>query len=122
MTVKRGGGGGGGVHSLNKEVHEILFERRLLTFVTAMAGVGVVVWLAALATDYWIVVVADQLDGDKTGVGGVGDNGGHKEGRQFLWSYSGLWKFCAVYRVSLLVHIIPTGLLVIFHIPWQYGT
>ncbi len=76
--------------SVSAEVHEILFERRLLTLVTALAGLGVVGWLVAVATDYWIIVVAAEEGGKEMRDGTTA----------FLWSYSGLWKCCAIYKAG----------------------
>ena len=81
-------------HSVNKEVSEVLYEKRLLTFITGLTGVGVLVWLVALATDYWIVVVANEEGGIEVA---SPSNGTAK--RAFLWSHSGLWKCCAMYKV-----------------------
>ena len=36
----------------------LLFERRVLTFFTCLLILGVACWLAAVSTDYWVVVVA----------------------------------------------------------------
>ncbi len=37
----------------------VLFEKRVLAFVTFMLLVGFGAWLAAVATDYWVVVIGD---------------------------------------------------------------
>jgi len=62
----------------------LLFERRVLTFVTCLLGVGLVSWLAAVSTDYWVVVVA-------------GYNGTVLEDKIYLWSHSGLWRKCHIF-------------------------
>jgi hypothetical protein len=36
---------------------DLLFEQRVLFFVTCLAMAGVVFWLTAVATDYWVIVV-----------------------------------------------------------------
>ena len=62
----------------------LLFERRVLTFVTALLGLGLVSWLTAISTDYWVVVVA-------------GYNGTIVGNKTFLWSHSGLWRQCDIF-------------------------
>ncbi len=85
--------------SVHREVSDILYERRLLTFVTGLAGLGVLAWLVALSTDYWIIVVpdADRLL-EEQGVSLLNVTG---DGKLLLWSHSGLWKCCVVYKVRL---------------------
>lgn len=36
----------------------LLFERRVLAFVSSSLFLGLASWLTAVATDYWVVVVA----------------------------------------------------------------
>jgi len=72
----------------------LLFERRVLTFVTALLGLGLVSWLTAISTDYWVVVVA-------------GYNGTVVGNKTFLWSHSGLWRQCDIF--SFLTKNEPTG-------------
>ncbi len=82
--------------TINHEISEVLFERRLLTSITGLAGLGAIAWLVAISTDYWIVVVPSQhimreegaVDADVI------------DGRRFLWSHSGLWKCCNVFLSS----------------------
>ena len=62
----------------------LLFERRVLTFVTALLGLGLVSWLTAISTDYWVVLVA-------------GYNGTVVGNKTFLWSHSGLWRQCDIF-------------------------
>ena len=45
---------------------------------------GLVFWLAAVSTDYWVVVVA-------------GYNGTVLEDKIYLWSHSGLWRKCHIF-------------------------
>lgn len=77
----------------DSEVKNLVYERRVLILVTAITALGVVAWLMALSTDYWVVVVADnpQLTSDSSP-------------DMFLWSYSGLWKKCIV-SASREVHL-----------------
>ena len=60
------------------QAEAVLFERRVLTFVTFGAFVGVIVLFAAISTDYWVILVG-------------GTNGMFIENTNttFLWSYSG---------------------------------
>jgi hypothetical protein len=37
---------------------DLLFEKRVLFFMTWTAIGGVIFWLASVATDYWVIVVA----------------------------------------------------------------
>ena len=62
----------------------LLFERRVLTFVTCLLGLGLVSWLLAVSTDYWVVAVA-------------GYNGTVLEDKLYLWSHSGLWRRCEIF-------------------------
>ncbi len=61
-------------------VQQVLYERRVLVFVTGLAFFGTAVWIAALATDYWIVVVPKAVNATL----GV-------DKPSFLWSHSGIW-------------------------------
>ncbi len=56
----------------------LLFEQRVLAFVTAIVLIGALVLIGAIATDYWIIVVG-------------GTSGIVLEDKRliFLWSYSG---------------------------------
>ena len=54
----------------------LLFEKRVLTFVTGLLFTGLASWLAAVSTDYWVIVVA-------------GYNGTVVEDKLYLWSHSG---------------------------------
>ena len=70
------------------EVTQLLYERRVLTFVTAVTALGVVAWLAALSTDYWIIIVPEEPEAA---------NIVFNDTTVFLWSYSGLWQKCFVF-------------------------
>ena len=58
-------------------MQQVLYERRVLMFVCAINIVGVVIWLVAVTTDYWIVVFPKTITSDGP-----------------LWSHSGLWRKC----------------------------
>ncbi|KAJ8872006.1 hypothetical protein PR048_028346 [Dryococelus australis] len=62
---------------------EVVFERRVLFACTCMVGLSVVLWIAAISTNYWFVV-----DG---GAKGIYVNATR---RFFLYSHSGLWRIC----------------------------
>merc|ERR1719412_3566919 len=64
----------------------LLFEKRVLTFFTCLLFVGLTSWLAAISTDYWIIVVG-------------GFNGTVIGDKLYLWSHSGLWRRCDIYAV-----------------------
>ena len=68
-------------------VQQVLYERRVLMFVSAINIVGVVVWLAAVATDYWIVVFPKNITSNGEGT------------MTYLWSHSGLWRKCQYFGV-----------------------
>lgn len=63
----------------------ILFEKKVLTFVTGLLCFSIVLWLASVATDYWVIVVANGTDGFAVG------------SKLYLWSYSGLWRKCDIF-------------------------
>ncbi len=67
---------------ISVEIAEVLFERRILSAVSVLCGVGVLTFLIALATDFWFVVVVVNEE-DKS---------------DLLWSHAGLWRVCHVYR------------------------
>ncbi len=73
------------------QVHQVLFERRILMLMTGLTWLGVVIWLVSVATDYWLVVVAAEPGIPATWAG---------RNHYFLWSHSGLWKRCVIYRVD----------------------
>ena len=68
-------------------VQQVLYERRVLMFVSAINIVGVVVWLAAVATDYWIVVFPTNITSNGEGT------------ISHLWSHSGLWRKCEYFGI-----------------------
>lgn len=37
---------------------DLLFEKRVLFFMTWLAIAGVIFWLSSVGTDYWVIVVA----------------------------------------------------------------
>ena len=63
----------------------LLFEKRVLTYVTFLLFLGLAIWMAAVFTDYWIVVVGHQ-------------EGPEVENKTFLWSHSGMWRRCDLYK------------------------
>jgi uncharacterized membrane protein len=67
-------------------IPDLLFERRVLTFVTAIVFCGLFVWLAAVSTNYWVIVV-----------GGLHGLELPDKGLVFLWSHSGLWQRCDIF-------------------------
>ena len=75
--------------SKSDSVQKILYERRVLMFVTAINIVGVIVWLTAVATDYWIVVFPKSI--------ALSTNGTNTH----LWSHHGLWRECVYYGTPL---------------------
>ena len=87
----------------------VLYENRLLKWVTAFSAVFVVVWLGALFTNYWILVMAK----DPSGIGVRNPPAGWEvpEGEKFLWSNSGLWRKCTNFgKVNKNCSIIGYGL------------
>ena len=73
-----------------------LFEHVTLISMTVMAGLGAVMWVAAVATDYWVILVSSSVQQ-------IFDNSnGLPRADIFLWSYSGLWQRCDIfYKYSL---------------------
>jgi len=55
----------------------VLFERRVLSLVTFLAGVGLVIWIVAISTPYWIIHVYPAELSE-------------------VWSYHGLYKRCTL--------------------------
>lgn len=72
--------------SKTDSVQQVLYERRVLTFVTAFSILGAAVWMAAVATDYWIIVIPKTVNMTINA-------DGYLKG-SFLWSHSGLWRKC----------------------------
>lgn len=68
-------------------VQQVLYERRLLMFVSAINIVGIVIWAAAVATDYWIVVFPKTITSNGDGT------------ITHLWSHSGLWRKCEYFGI-----------------------
>jgi hypothetical protein len=67
-----------------KELHkQLLIERRVLFACTVMIGLSVILWIAAVSTDWWFVVSG--------GPDGIYVN---ETKRFFLRSHSGLWRIC----------------------------
>ena len=75
--------------SKSDSVQTVLYERRVLMFVTAINIVGVMVWLTAVATDYWIVVFPKSI--------ALSTNATNTR----LWSHHGLWRECVYYGIPL---------------------
>jgi len=55
----------------------VLFERRVLGLATCLAGIGLVIWIAALSTPYWIIHVYPPELSE-------------------VWSYHGLYRSCVL--------------------------
>ncbi|KAJ9583042.1 hypothetical protein L9F63_022621, partial [Diploptera punctata] len=62
---------------------QLMFERRVLFACTAMIGLSIILWIAAVATDWWFIV-----DGGEHGIFV------NETKRFFLHSNSGLWRIC----------------------------
>jgi len=96
--------------TVSKEVAAVLYESRLLRFVTGVAVLGVSAWIAALASNYWTILVAREggvkvranapESGDVLAVALA--EAGQRDPAEvlFLWSHSGLWRTCATYRLT----------------------
>ena len=80
------------MHGTQKEVLGVLYENRILKWVTGCSAVFVLVWLGALCTNYWILVMS--VDPEGLGVGTPPPGWEVPEGEKFLWSNSGLWRKC----------------------------
>ena len=66
-----------------------LFEHSCLTIITSLVCLAAVGWLAAVSTDFWVVVVG--------GMNGILLSDEDSPALVFLWSYSGLWRRCDVF-------------------------
>jgi hypothetical protein len=62
---------------------KLMIERRVLFACTVMIGFSVVLWIAAVSTDWWFIVSG--------GPNGIYVN---ETKRYFLRSHSGLWRLC----------------------------
>jgi hypothetical protein len=73
---------------LNKK---LMIERRVLFACTVMIGLSVILWIAAVSTDWWFTVSG--------GPNGIYVN---ETKRFFLRSHSGLWRICrTTYNTTL---------------------
>lgn len=73
---------------LNKK---LVIERRVLFACTVMIGLSVILWIAAVSTDWWFTVSG--------GTNGIYVN---ETKRFFLRSHSGLWRICrTTYNTTL---------------------
>ena len=57
----------------------IMFEKRVLTFVTISVMIGYILWLIGVSTDYWLVTI-------------------YYNHTELLWSHSGVWKNCSIFK------------------------
>lgn len=71
---------------------KLIVERRVLFACTVMIGLSIVLWMAAIFTDWWFVV-----DGGPEGIYV------NETKRFFLHSNSGLWKICRTSCVNTTV-------------------
>jgi hypothetical protein len=74
---------------LNKK---LIVERRVLFACTLMIGLSIVLWIAAIFTDWWFIVSGGQ--------NGIYVN---ETKRFFLHSNSGLWKICRTSSANITV-------------------
>lgn len=83
----------------HETLEEVLYERRLLKYVTGVVGIGVLTWFVAISTDYWIIAIKSNSTEtlvDPNVVQSLASYPAHD--RLFLWSHSGLWTKCSVFR------------------------
>eukprot|EP00096_Caligus_rogercresseyi_P000268 TRINITY_DN1066_c2_g1_i1.p1 TRINITY_DN1066_c2_g1~~TRINITY_DN1066_c2_g1_i1.p1 ORF type:complete len:286 (+),score=36.57 TRINITY_DN1066_c2_g1_i1:97-954(+) len=71
-----------------EDAYEVIFEASLIKYATGLVSLALVLWVGAISTNYWIVVVGGEE--------GIPLNGS-LSGRTFLWSHSGLWSRCDYY-------------------------
>ncbi|CAB4062473.1 unnamed protein product [Lepeophtheirus salmonis] len=67
------------------DAYQVIFESNLIKYATGLVSVAFILWIIAISTNYWVIVVG--------GSAGIPLNGS-LSGRTFLWSHSGLWKRC----------------------------
>lgn len=67
-----------------RDVHEVVFERRILAIVTAVAAAGSLAFLVAVATDFWLIAIETA--------GTAVENNGHAK----PWAHYGMWRSCVV--------------------------
>jgi hypothetical protein len=81
------------VSNREKELNrKLMVERRVLFACTVMTGLSIILWVAAICTDWWFIVSG-------------GENGIYvnETKRFFLHSNSGLWRICRKAYVNTTV-------------------
>ena len=73
--------------SARGEMQQVLFEQRVLMFVTLFTTLATFALFAAVGTDYWVLLIANDENGLKLNTTHI----------NFLWSHSGLWRKCDIY-------------------------
>ena len=87
-----------------------LFEHFTLMAMTIFACLGAALWIVAIATDYWIILISTAPDRDfaHSNLGANEDlSSSAPHHNIFLWSYSGLWRRCDIYYRYSEDNILP---------------
>ena len=71
-----------------------LFEHVALAMMTAFACVGGLIWMVAIATDYWVISISSSIEHL---IHNIDENSSLQHSDIFLWSYSGLWRRCDIF-------------------------
>ena len=69
-----------------------LYEHVALSLMTAIACLAGVIWMVAIATDYWIISISSAIQPLIYSEQNLPQNADI-----FLWSYSGLWRRCDIF-------------------------
>ena len=80
-----------------------LYEHVALALMTAFACLGGIIWMVAVATDYWLISISSSIQYLIRNKNPLAVNGSDI----FLWSYSGLWRKCDIFYHSSLNNTPP---------------
>ena len=76
-----------------------LFEHVALALMTAFACIGGIIWMVAIATDYWVISISSSIENL---LPNIDKNPSLQHSDIFLWSYSGLWRRCDIFYQKTL--------------------
>ena len=76
-----------------------LFEHVALALMTAFACIGGIIWMVAIATDYWVISISSSIENL---LPNIDKNPSLQHSDIFLWSYSGLWRRCDIFYQQTL--------------------
>lgn len=79
-----------------------LFEHVALALMTAFACAGGLLWMVAIATDYWVISISSSIEHL---IQNIDKNSSVQQSDIFLWSYSGLWRRCDIFYQQIYQHL-----------------